>query len=92
MSVVQKVMQEIERALEIRDKVLAEFVLALAKQSKTVMEFEERLGESGAEFSVELISTLYAIITKMLPECFERTFAKRKVELDPIEAAEIQQE
>ena len=89
---VQKVMQEIERALEIRDKVLAEFVLALAKQSKTVMEFEERLGESGAEFSVELISTLYAIITKMLPECFERTFAKRKVELDPIEAAEIQQE
>lgn len=40
LSVISKLLDEMERSLEIRDKVLAEFVLALAKKSKTVMEFE----------------------------------------------------
>ena len=61
-----------DKALEIRDKVLAEFVLDLAKKSSTVMEFEKNLEENGAEFSIELISSMYALITKMLPECFPR--------------------
>ena len=82
-----------ERSLDIRDKVLAEFILSLAKKSSSVMQFETKLGESGAEFSVELISTLYAMITKMLPECFERKFTRTNTELenDPILAAEVQQ-
>ena len=72
LSVISKLMNEMERALEIRDKVLAEFVLDLAKKSNTVMEFEKRLEDKGAEFSIELISSMYALITKMLPECFPR--------------------
>jgi len=56
------------------------------------MQFEQKLGESGAEFSVELISTMYALITKMMPECFERKFNKTNTELenDPILSAELQ--
>ena len=72
LSVIGKLMNEMERAGEIRDKVLAEFVLGLAKNSKTVMEFEKQLAANEAEFSVELIGSMYALITKMLPECFPR--------------------
>ena len=92
LSVIQKILSELERSLDIRDKVLAEFVLSLAKQSNTVMIFEDKLQQSGAEFSVELISNMYAIITKMLPECFERKFTRTNTELenDPILSAEMQ--
>ena len=89
-SVISKLMDEMERSLEIRDKVLAEFVLALAKKSKTVMEFEEQLKANGADFSVELISNMFALITKMLPESFPRTHSFRPTiaEDDPIETAD----
>jgi len=92
LGVVHKLLDVIERALEIRDKVLAEFVLSLALKTSSVMQFEAMLAESGAEFSVELISSMYAIITKMLPENFERKqVVKIEAENDPILAAEIQQ-
>jgi ATP-dependent RNA helicase DHX8/PRP22 len=65
-------MSEMDKSVGIKDKVLAEFVLDLAKRSRNVMEFEKLLDENGAEFSVELINTLFALITKMIPECFER--------------------
>ena len=94
-----KLMNEMERALEIRDKVLAEFVLDLAKNSKTVMEFEKQLEANGAEFSIELISSMYALITKMLPECFPRVQHFRLSTLrtngemidDPVREAELMQ-
>ena len=70
--VINKIMDEIEASLDIRDKTLSEFVLKLAKESKSVMQFEQNLEENGAEFSIELISTLYALITKLLPEHFKR--------------------
>ena len=97
LSVISKLMNEMERALEIRDKVLAEFVLDLAKNSKTVMEFEKQLETNGAEFSVELISSMYALITKMLPECFPRLHKFRLSNLqtngeiidDPVREAEL---
>ena len=71
LSVVSKVMTEMDRALGINDKVLAEYILSLAKKSKSVMEFEEKLKANGADFSAELTSSMYALITKMLPECFQ---------------------
>ena len=39
--VVNKVMQELDRALGVKDKVLAEFVLDVAKKSKNVSHFEQ---------------------------------------------------
>ena len=69
--VVNKLMAELERALDVKDKVLAEFVLDLAKQCRSVAEFEKLLEEYEAEFSIELINTIYATVTRMLPEYFQ---------------------
>jgi len=91
LSVLQRLLDEMDRALDIRDKVLAEFVLDLAKKSNSVMQFEKKLEDSGADFSAELVSAMYAMITKMMPECFERKFARTNTPLenDPILSAEI---
>ena len=70
LQVIDRLMSEMDQSLQIRDKTLAEFILDLAKASTSVMNFEKKLEENGAEFSIELISTMYALITKMLPECF----------------------
>jgi hypothetical protein len=93
LSVIQRLLEEMDRALDIRDKVLAEFILDLAKSSTSVMKFEQKLADSGADFSSELVSTMFALITKMLPECFERTYNKTHTQIDndPILSAEIQQ-
>ena len=83
--VVNKLMQELERSLGIKDKVrllsfesksfltsqvLAEFVLDIAKQCQNVSAFEQKLVDYEADFPIELINQIYSTITKMLPECF----------------------
>jgi hypothetical protein len=70
--VVNKIVQELDRALEIKDKILAEFILDLAKKSQNVKEFEQKLVENEAEFSIELVNTIYATVTRMLPEQFKK--------------------
>ena len=70
--VVNKIVQELDRALEIKDKVLAEFILDLAKKSQSVKEFEKILIDNEAEFSIELINNIYATVTRMLPEQFKK--------------------
>ena len=57
--VVNKVMQELDRALGVKDKVLAEFVLDVAKKSKNVSHFEQQLIEYEAEFSIELVNKIF---------------------------------
>ena len=69
--VVNKVMLEIDRALGVKDKVLAEFVLDVAKKSTSVSHFEKQLNEYEAEFSIELVNTIFAAVTRMLPEHFK---------------------
>ena len=49
-----------------KDKVLAEFILELAKTSKTVDVFNSQLESNGADFSVDLVNTLFALITRQL--------------------------
>jgi hypothetical protein len=57
-------MVEIDRELGLKNKELAEFVLHLAKQSKTVDQFLNSLEENGADFSIDLVNTLFALITR----------------------------
>ena len=57
-------MVEIDRELGMKNKELAEFVLHLAKQSKSVDAFSGSLEENGADFSIDLVNTLFALITK----------------------------
>jgi hypothetical protein len=59
-------MTEIDRELGLKNKELAEFVLHLAKQSKTVDHFLNQLEENGADFSIDLVNTLFALITRQL--------------------------
>ena len=81
--VVNKVMQELDRALGVKDKVLAEFVLDVAKKSKNVSHFEQQLIEYEAEFSIELVNTIFATITRMLPEHFKGLENARTFNEDP---------
>ena len=46
-------------------------MLDLAKKSSNVKEFEKLLNDYEAEFSVELTNSIYAIVTRMLPEHFK---------------------
>ena len=70
--VVNKILAELDRTLEVKDKVLAEFVLDVAKKSSNVNDFEDKLNnEYEAEFSIDLINSIYSIVTKMLPEYFK---------------------
>jgi len=59
-------MTELDRELSIKDKTLAEFVLNLAKQSKSVDHFLSELEDNGADFSIDLVNTLFALITRQL--------------------------
>lgn len=51
---------------------IGNFVVDVAKDSKNVMDFEEKLKEKGSKLTPDLIPTLYALITKMMPEWFEQ--------------------
>lgn len=41
-------------------------------------EFERKLNENEAEFSIELINNIYSIVTKMLPEYFKNNMNEVK--------------
>jgi hypothetical protein len=69
--VVNKLMQELDRAIDLKDKVLAEFILDIAKKCQNVDLFEKMLVENEADFSIELVNNLYATVTRMLPEYFK---------------------
>ena len=71
--VVNKLMQELDRAIDLKDKVLAEFILDIAKKCQNVDQFEKMLVENEADFSIELVNNLYATVTRMLPEYFKNT-------------------
>ena len=72
MLVVQKIMGETERELGLKDKVLAEFILNLAKQSQGVDQFNAKLEENDAaeELGIDLINSIFSIVTKLLPKAF----------------------
>lgn len=78
--VVNKILSELDRALDVKDKVLAEFILDIAKKSPTVSVFEKSLDEMEAGFSIELINNIYSIVTRMLPEYFKKENERKAAE------------
>ena len=52
LSLVSKICTELENHLGINDKVLAEFVIALAEKHPSLESFKSVLAENGAEFPV----------------------------------------
>ena len=64
---VSKIMTELQRELGIEDRVLAEFILNLAIHSTTVDEFSRKLDEKQADLNQDLINTIFAVTTRILP-------------------------
>jgi ATP-dependent RNA helicase DHX8/PRP22 len=68
--VVNKLMTILDQQLGVKEKVLAEFILDLAKGSPNVDVFDKHLADKEADFPSSLVNSLYATITKMLPDHF----------------------
>ena len=51
----------------VTSKTLAEFIYDLIKRSKSVMDFENKLRENDADIPSDIVNSLYAQITKLIP-------------------------
>ncbi|KAB1203687.1 putative pre-mRNA-splicing factor ATP-dependent RNA helicase [Morella rubra] len=67
LSLVSKVCSELETHLGFGDKVLAEFITEMGRNCETVVEFEAKLKENGAEMPDYFVRTLLTIIHAILP-------------------------
>lgn len=58
LSLVSKITQEIDNHAGINDKTLAEFVISLHEQSKTLPAFKAKVKEAGADFPDSFIENV----------------------------------
>ena len=87
LALVSRVCAELENHLEISDKVLAEFILSLYEQSRSLDAFRRALHENEAEFPDELTQSLYRIMRQLHPLEFERDHENPiDIEHDMVEA------
>ncbi|KAI9632289.1 pre-mRNA splicing factor [Dioszegia hungarica] len=77
LSLVSRVAQELFNHTKLQDKNLAEFVIALHEQSKSVHIFQSKLGEIGADFPEWFVKNLDRVIVTMHPK-YKRKAAKAK--------------
>ncbi|KAJ3692981.1 hypothetical protein LUZ60_012076 [Juncus effusus] len=67
LSLVSQVCSELETNVGVGDKVLAEFITELGRNSHTVSDFDKKLKENGAEMPDYFVKTLLKIIHAILP-------------------------
>lgn len=65
LSIVSKVVQELQNHLGTDDKDLAEFIINLAQTGKSLEGFKQLLKENDANFNDQFVANLYRIINKM---------------------------
>jgi ATP-dependent RNA helicase DHX8/PRP22 len=68
LSLVAKITQEIDNHTGLNDKTLAEFVINLHDQSKTLPEFKQKLKDVGAEFPESFVENMDRLILNMHPK------------------------
>ncbi|KAI0654455.1 P-loop containing nucleoside triphosphate hydrolase protein [Cubamyces menziesii] len=68
LSLVAKITQEIDNHTGLSDKTLAEFVISLHDQSKTLGEFKDKLREVGANFPDSFIENVDRLILTLHPK------------------------
>ncbi|KAI1793063.1 P-loop containing nucleoside triphosphate hydrolase protein [Ganoderma leucocontextum] len=68
LSLVAKITQEIDNYTGLSDKTLAEFVISLHDQSKTLVEFKGKLQEVGANFPESFIENVDRLILTLHPK------------------------
>ena len=64
LSLINKVMKELENYLNIKEKTLAEFIIHIGIKSNSLEEFVKTLDEKDADFTLEFMKNLYEIIKK----------------------------
>ncbi|KAI0334052.1 P-loop containing nucleoside triphosphate hydrolase protein [Cubamyces sp. BRFM 1775] len=75
LSLVAKITQEIDNHTGLSDKTLAEFVISLHDQSKTLEEFKDKLREVGANFPDSFIENVDRLILTLHPKHKKRPTA-----------------
>lgn len=73
LSLVAKITQEILNYTGINDKTLAEFVISLHGESKTVQEFKQKLKDTGADFPDAFVENMDRLILSMHPKHKKRS-------------------
>lgn len=68
LSLVSKITQEINNHTGLSDKTLAEFVISLHDQCKTLPEFKQKLKDVGADFPESFIENMDRLILSMHPK------------------------
>lgn len=68
LSLVSKITNEILNHIGINDRVLAEFVISLHEESKSIDQFKSKLKEVGAEFPESFVVNLDRLILSMHPK------------------------
>jgi ATP-dependent RNA helicase DHX8/PRP22 len=72
LSLVAKITQEVSNHIGINDKTMAEFVIALHDDSKTLAHFKANLSNAGADFPDSFVETVDRLILTMHPKHKER--------------------
>ena len=68
LSLVAKITQEIDNYTGINDKTLAEFVISLHDQSKSLLDFKSNLTNAGAEFPDSFVENVDRLILSLHPK------------------------
>ncbi|EPQ31354.1 uncharacterized protein PFL1_00689 [Pseudozyma flocculosa PF-1] len=68
LSLTSKITNELLNHTGINDRVLAEFVISLHEQSKSIDDFKAKLAEVGAEFPLSFVTNLDRLILSMHPK------------------------
>uniref|UniRef100_A0A7S0R6B2 RNA helicase n=2 Tax=Pyramimonas obovata TaxID=1411642 RepID=A0A7S0R6B2_9CHLO len=68
LSLVSKITTELDNHLGVGDKTLAEFIIEMAGSHEKPTSFQKALEEAGAEMPLQLVTTLFNIIQRMLPK------------------------
>ncbi|GFP93208.1 probable pre-mRNA-splicing factor ATP-dependent RNA helicase [Phtheirospermum japonicum] len=82
LSLISKVCTELETHLGFGDKVLAEFVIELGRNCKTIDNFDSKLKANGAEMPDYFVRTLLTIIHAFLPPKPRKDSKERVKELE----------
>lgn len=83
MAVGGQVCTELDNHVGVGDKTLAEFIIDLAEKHDNVSAFQRALEENGAEFPDSFVTSLHALIVRLLPKkvpLSQEAAAKKNVE------------
>ncbi|TBU29788.1 hypothetical protein BD311DRAFT_252802 [Dichomitus squalens] len=82
LSLVAKITQEIDNHTGLSDKTLAEFVISLHDQSKTLAEFKGKLQEVGANFPESFVENVDRLILTLHPKHKKKSTGKENGAVD----------